>query len=214
MSKSFIRETAKFKAEPSVLIICEDTKSSKLYLDDASVHLRANVHVELNHCGNTDPLGIVTAAIKRQNRFEFIFCVIDRDTHANFSQAVTLAKLNNIHLITSYPCFEFWLLLHFSYSTKPYNRAGKKSPADLLIEDLKKIQGMEDYNKGTTKSPFYYLLEKFPRARINSAKALAEAKENKNFNPSTTLHLIMDFFEELAVPNKSHEKINTLLQHL
>lgn len=214
MSKNFTRDNEKFKPEPSVLVICEDTKSSKSYLDEACYKLRADVHIELSHCGNTDPLGIVKAAIKRKKSFEFVLCVIDRDTHENFFEATALAKQNNIYLVISYPCFEFWLLLHFKYSRKPYNKAGSKSPADLLIADLKKITEMENYEKGSAKLLYSYLSDRLPQARINSAKALAEAKLIDTYNPSTTLDVILDFFSELAVPKKTYVKINELLNKL
>jgi len=66
------------------------------------------------------------------------------------------AKSPKVTVIASYPCFEYWLLLHFGYSRKPYARAGARSPADCLIEDLMKFPGMGDYGKGAKASPFTY----------------------------------------------------------
>lgn len=37
-SKSFERKKPLFKAEPKILVLCEDLKSSKCYLEDAAEH--------------------------------------------------------------------------------------------------------------------------------------------------------------------------------
>jgi len=62
----------------------EDSKSGKNYLDDVKIHLRAQLHVTVTHCGKTDTPGIVTEAIRRSRHFDRVFCVIDRDEHPNF----------------------------------------------------------------------------------------------------------------------------------
>lgn len=52
---SFNRQKSRYKPQPTVLVICEDSKSGKRYLEDASRHFRVNVVVEITHCGKTDP---------------------------------------------------------------------------------------------------------------------------------------------------------------
>jgi len=91
-SNSLKRQKPKFKPQPTVLVICEDSKSGRRYLEDASLHFRVTVLVEITHCGKTDPLNIVKEAISRQGKFDHVFCAIDRDTHETFDEAVNLAK--------------------------------------------------------------------------------------------------------------------------
>jgi RloB-like protein len=135
-SNSYRRAPARFRAQPTILVICEDEKSGRHYLQDASQFFRADVHFEFTHCGHTDPLGIVRAALKRAPRFDSVYCVIDRDSHHHFAEAINLAdKSEKVTVIVSYPCFEYWLLLHFNESRKPYTAAGNKSAADVLIDD-------------------------------------------------------------------------------
>jgi len=201
----FERSKPRFKPQPKVLVICEDTKSGKRYLEDASLYFRVKVSVEIIHCGKTDPKGIVKEAISRQKKFDHIFCAIDRDTHQNFDEALILAKAaEKVDIIVSYPCFEFWLLLHFGYSRKPYAGAGKHSAADLLIKDLCTYPGLENHEKGKDLSIFKLLLGKrFDEARRIAPKVLAEAMVSEEMNPSTRLHELLDFFEKLSLPQEA-----------
>ncbi len=198
----FDRSKPKFKQQPTVLVICEDTKSGKRYLEDASLHFRVKVQVEIMHCGKTDPKGIVAEAINRQGKFDRVFCAIDRDTHKNFDEAQALVKTSKkVELIVSYPCFEFWLLLHFGYCRKPYAAAGKYSPADLLIKELQTHECLQDYDKGKDRNIFELMLKNgFAEARRVAPKVLAEAIASGDMNPSTRLHELLDFFEELSQP--------------
>ena len=198
----FDRAKPRFKQQPTVLIICEDTKSGKIYLEDASQYFRVKVQVEITHCGKTDPKGIVEAAISRQKEFDHVFCAIDRDTHKNFDEALNLAHTSKkVEVIASYPCFEFWLLLHFRNSRKPYTAVGKYSAADLVIKDLRTYPCMKDYDKGQDQNIFKLLLENaFTKARQIAPKVLDEAIASGEMNPSTRLHELIDFFEELSTP--------------
>ena len=140
---------------PTVLILCEDSKSSKDYLEDAKIKFRAQLSVRVLHPGITDPIGIVKAGIRKTRDFERVFCVIDKDEHPSFESALSLARENEkITVIPSYPCFEYWLLLHYLFSRKPYARAGNRSPADCLIDDLKTIPEMSQYAKGSSTTLF------------------------------------------------------------
>lgn len=204
-SASFNRPKSRLKPQPTVLVICEDTKSGKRYLEDASLHFRVTVLVEITHCGKTDPLSIVKEAISRQGKFDHVFCVIDRDTHATFDEALRFAKTSQkLEIIVSYPCFEFWLLLHFGYNRKPYAAAGKHSAADLLIRDLCNHPAFENYDKGKDLSIFKLLLGKqFEDARRIAPNVLTEAIASEEMNPSTKLHELIDFLEKLSSPQQA-----------
>lgn len=200
-TNSFKRQKPKFKPQPTVLVICEDSKSGKRYLEDASQYFRVKVLVEITHCGKTDPKGIAAEAISRQGKFDRVFCAIDRDTHETFGEALNLVKTaKKIEIIASYPCFEFWLLLHFGYNRKPYAAAGKNSAADLLIKALRAHPGLEKYDKGEDMGIFQSLLSQLAEARRIAPKVLAEAIASEQMNPSTQLHELLDFFEKLSLP--------------
>lgn len=197
---SFKRHSPKFRQQPKVLIICEDSVSGKQYLEDAAFHFRADAKVEIAHYGITHPSGIVEEAVSKRKKFDKIFCAIDRDEHDCFDKALLLAKAyDNIHIIASYPCFEFWLILHFGYVRKPFHRTGNRSPGDNVNKHLRSIKGMEQYNKSAKYNAFKLLLgEKFETARKFSPKALKDAEQIGEKNPSTEIHLLIDELEALG----------------
>lgn len=203
-SGSFTRPSSRFKPHPLVLVICEDSKSGKQYLEDAKHFYRVEVKVEVSHCGKTDPKGIVEAGISRQNQFNHVFCVIDRDNHENFDEALALAhKSAKVCVIASYPCFEFWYLLHFRKTRKAYSSVGERSAGARLVSDLKKIPEFADYTKGNMEGIFSMLLGKpFEFARKTAPQVYAEALAEDEMNPSTALHKLIDFFEYLSEPQK------------
>ncbi|OYQ20688.1 hypothetical protein B7L09_11660 [Pseudomonas mandelii] len=198
----FDRKAPRFKPQPKVLILCEDSQSGKRYLEDAAFHFRANAQVEVAHCGVTHPSGIVERAIARQRDFDKVFCALDRDTHLCFDRAVDLAKPHpKIKVIASFPCFEFWLLLHFGYNRKPFAAAGGKSPGELVTKSLRGQPLMENYEKGKNVSHFDLLLgEPFQRARSLAPKIIEDVAISGEPNPSTEIHLLMDEFETLSKP--------------
>ncbi|HEY4072546.1 MAG TPA: RloB family protein [Herbaspirillum sp.] len=198
-AKSFERRKPQFKPRPTVLVVCEDSKSAKRYLEDATYHFRVNVTVEISHCGRTDPKGIVANAIERSAKFDQVFCAIDRDTHESFEEAIAMADaVEKVTVIASYPCFEFWYLLHFGYSRKPYRTAGNESAGDRLGADLRACKGMERYDKGTKKSVFDLLFERLPDAHDAASRVFQNAVDTKEMNPSTQVHTLIKFFEDLS----------------
>ena len=206
-ANSFSRNKPCFKAQPQVLVLCEDSKSSRRYLDDANAHFRSFASVEISHCGKTDPIGIVREAIAAcTKKYEFAYCVIDRDTHPSFDDAVRLANQNSdkVELVTSYPCYEFWLLLHFGKTRKPFSRAGKFSAGDLVVKDLIAAHPiMNGYEKGGSAGLFEVLLDRFPSAKKWSEEIQAEAESDGEMNPSTRLHILIDRLHDLGKPMKA-----------
>ena len=167
------------------------------------MHFRVHVKVEITHIGKTDPKGIVAAAIERTKQYDKVFCAIDRDTHETFDEALRMSANNEkVVVVPSYPCFEFWYLLHFGYTRKAYTSIGGASAGDRLVSDLKAKEGMKDYAKGGEKGMFELLLPNFVVARRHSSRALADAQRDGEVNPSTTMHELMDFFESLSAPQQ------------
>ena len=199
----FDRTEPSFKPQSRVLVICEDTKSSKNYLQDAAVYFRAHAEVEIYHCGKNDPKGIVEVAVKRQRNFDHVYCVIDRDDDKKFDAALNQAVANaKVTVIASYPCYEYWLLLHFGKTRKAYVGVGNHSSGDLLVKDLCKKEGMGGYDKGASRNLFDDLLLRLPGARKFAKETLAEALADNGLNPSTRLHELIDLFEVLGTPQR------------
>lgn len=201
-SESFRRRGARFKPQPRVLVLCEDSKSALNYLQDAARHFRSHAVVKVAHCGRTDPIGIVEEAIGSRHNFEVIYCVIDRDSHESFDQALLRARAfgESIKVVPSYPCYEFWLLLHFRFTRAPITAVGTQSSGARMMAVLRSEAGMDDYEKGSSRSIFDHLLDLLPLARDNAARALVATLVEQEMNPSTELHELIAVLERLGLP--------------
>ena len=204
-SSSFAREKGRFKTQRRVLVLCEDSKSCLTYLEDAARFFRSFAVVEVAHCGRTDPKGIVEEAIRRRGSFEDVYCVIDEDAHESFGAALKAAANAKppIDVVASYPCYEFWLLLHFRRTRSPCRSAGKHSAGARMVKLLGAEMGMAHYNKGTSERLFESLLGRLPDARARSAAVLQEALQDGAMNPSTSIHTLIEVFERLGNPEPS-----------
>ena len=123
-----------FKISKRLLILCEDKKSSLLYLDSFKKDERlkrdlSSVDVEIYQPSDFSPLGLVKEAKRRKlkakrerNKFDEVWVVFDRDGHANVPQAIDMAVSNQVNVAISIVCFEYWVLLHFEKTTKPFNK--------------------------------------------------------------------------------------------
>jgi len=200
---SLARKKASRKAYDRVLIVCEDGKSSPAYLKDLCAHFRlntANVEICGDECGSA-PISVVNFAktkARQDGDFDRVFCVIDVDSHGSLAKAKDKARRSRpkIELIITNPCFEFWLLLHFQYSTKPYGPSGKHSPCDCVIKDLRQQVNFENYEKGQ-RGIFGSSQDKLLDA-VNHAKRLSEHNQRAaTDNPSTGMHKLISYLQHL-----------------
>ena len=124
-----------------------------------------------------------------------MYCVFDRDSHPQFDEASKTARDRGFKLARSWPCFEFWLLLHFEYVRAPYARKGKASPCDACIRDLRKH--LPNYSKGdeSTFDDLWHLLEK---AIGNARNAAADAEATDERDPSTEVHELVERLRALS----------------
>jgi len=194
-----------------VLIVCEGEKTEPLYFNELvdyyEIH-SANVRVS-GDCGS-DPLSVVNHGIKlyederrvESGTFDRVYCVFDRDTHPNYQQA--LDKLASVKpkavffAANSVPCFEYWLLLHFIYTTAPYSAVGGVSSGAAVLKELKKY--WPEYTKaavGIFLASLKISNDGLGYAKENAKRALIEAKKNHTDNPSTTVYLLVDYLQQI-----------------
>jgi RloB-like protein len=147
-------------------------------------------------CGAADRLSIVRFAerLNREGGYNRIYCVFDRDGHSNFSQAMELIRQLDYQPIVSLPCFEIWVLLHFVYSTAPYNSAGNQSACDLVVREVRRhFAGYAKGHRG-----IYGNLESKMDDAVMHAKRLAKHNISTNsYNPSTAMHELVDYLRKL-----------------
>lgn len=202
--KSFRRSAASRDPYDRVLIVCEGQKTEPAYFKELRKYFRlnpVNVVIADRGCG-LDPKRLVEYAIEEFNKsrdFDHVYCVFDRDKHPSFDEALnkirsTTLKKATIRAITSTPCFELWLLLHFKYTTRPFGSAGNDSNCALVVSDLK--NHIPNYEKGNS-NIFSTVSDKLDTA-VKNAKQLAEYhKTSGTSNPSTDVYLLVEYLESL-----------------
>ena len=89
-----------------------------------------------------------------------------------------LAKLKNVKVIVSNPCLEYWLLLHFEYTAKPFNDC--KEVNQLLKKHLKDYDKSEKY---FVKNDIYKKIKGNQPTAVKNAKKLGEF-DIENFDSS------------------------------
>ena len=137
------------------------------------------------------------------------FCVIDRDTHADFESGCKLIEAipsqcgsgyitKGVELILSVPCFEFWLLCHFLKTRMPFIRTQQKSPCDNVIDELRKIPSFKDYDrksKGIFEGQWNELVGHYEKAVSNAEYTLSEYEKEGEINPSTNVHHLTEYLQ-------------------
>ncbi|PZO79829.1 MAG: hypothetical protein DI626_11470, partial [Micavibrio aeruginosavorus] len=132
-----------------------------------------------------------------KDTFDRIYCVIDKDGHKDYDRTLAVAKTNpapngkSLHIISSIPCFEYWVLLHYTYTTKHLKNCA------AVIKELRNIPELKKYDKKS--SDFSRNLHKIIGGRIDTAmshakRSLKEAADTGTDNPSTHIHILIEDF--------------------
>lgn len=196
---------------PRYLIVCEGTKTEPNYLREMIQVLGKNPKlIVLEPNNGTSPSSIVSHAKTIYDRetddcYDRVYCVFDRDQHEDFASALSeVKKFNDQALpfvaITSNPCFEFWILLHFHYTSKAYRISGARSVGDQALTDLKKIPEFSKYSKGL--NGVYQMLgeNRLEDAKTNAVRLREEMFGHSNgqfdANPWTNFDVLIQAIQD------------------
>jgi RloB-like protein len=203
---SLERRKAKRASYDRVLIVCEGEKTEPNYFNELIDYYKlntANVAID-GKCGSS-PRNVFERALELWNRedrkgdsFDRVYCVFDKDNHESYDETlnrISRAKPRNVFCsAVSVPCFEYWILLHFNYSTRPYAATHSASVGDQVFKELKGL--MPTYEKGC-KGIFSLLNDQVEFAKKNAERALANADKNHTDNPSTQIHKLIHYLQNL-----------------
>jgi hypothetical protein len=191
------------KVLPKILIIADDEKSIILYLKGFNKENRVRNLEFSKEGGGLDQLSLAEKAKDKITDYDCIFCIFDQDAshksdshYKKYVAALSLLEAcDNIEAITSIPCYEIWLLLHFKFTDKPCGNTENKSICDKVISELKKCDGMQDYDKAD-KNIYQKTGRLYLDNAIRHAELLEESNERGNTNnPSTNIHLLMEYLQ-------------------
>ena len=200
-ARGLARRRARRKTYPRILIVCEGKKTEPNYFNGLKDDLRLNsANIEITRGSNSSPTSVVAFARKRYEKqekadfpFDKVFCVFDKNSHTDYQQAltqITAMKPNNVfRAITSVPAFEYFLLLHYEFTTSHFT-------SKQVLSALKKY--IPKYRKGN-KNIFNDVREGLETAKTNAEKSMIDAAKNGTDNPSTNAHKLVEFMQ--AMPN-------------
>ena len=198
-----------------ILIVCEGEKTERLYLNKLrSEYGVPTAQVRVCNEGGSAPISVVEYAeeeLKKDADFEHIFLVFDRDAHSSYQNALDKVeglkkkgnlKSKNIESITSIPCFEIWLLLHVSDSSKPYGKGVPETPPGKeVIKDLCKYPVFANYKKSNV--DFFDAIKKetnnaIVRARRQVDQARKAGAPLHHEDSSSRFFLIVETLQNIA----------------
>lgn len=197
---------------PRLLIVSEGSKTEPLYFQEVCDHhqLRTSrVRVAPGEQGSSPDCVVAFAeklfqedACLGGDSYDRVYCVIDRDKHATFDAAikqigVLRAAGKPFIAVPSYPCFEYWLLLHFGYTRQSFHSSGKRSICENVIRELRKQPEFSGYAKA--QKGIYGRLRALTATAIqNARRAEEDASQTGNLNPSTHVYRLMQALQQLA----------------
>ncbi len=206
--KDLKRELAKKQPYKKILIVCEGEKTEPHYFREVVDHYELHTaNVSISGKGGSAPKSVMEhgfalfAAEKEsnpKNPFDHVYFVFDRDQHETYDEAMNTIQAqrpkNTFFAINSVPSFEFWLLLHFECTTQPFKTNGKTSSGKAVLKALK--VHMPRYEKGH-KNTFATLLPHLDTAKTHAKQVTAHAKKNNTDNPSTKIHELIEFMQNM-----------------
>ncbi|ABE35647.1 rloB-like family protein [Paraburkholderia xenovorans LB400] len=207
-AKHLARKKAKRETYDRILIVSEGEKTEVLYFEEIRKYYKlATTHVKVCHSEyGTTPLQVVEFALdlcEETREWEKVFCVIDRDDHPGYEDALNKAKAHDkklrnelkqpieVRAIPSNPSFELWLVLHFEGVERNIHR---DEVLRLLCDRF--IPGYEKGRKGI----FEVTRTRLETAYTNAAriKARQERQDLPGMgNPSTCVDELVKVLCEL-----------------
>lgn len=208
-------------AGDSFLIVTEGTVSEPIYFELLRESLQlSNVTVKVMPGKASDPRHVIQSAadevkalaqrVKRKEiavteleRFDHVWAVIDTDVAVRkdfWNDVIQKARDLKVKLAHSTPCFEYWLLLHLTMTTR-----GNLMDGDAAKRAFRHELG-DDYstNRHVTERVFADLLPKWPIAFTHAQKVRQyneSARTPSPANPSTEIDLLAGALNDSASPH-------------
>lgn len=185
-----------------VLIVCEGEVTEVTYFRSLRNEFAKQVNIEVIKGNGNDPKSILATAKRAYESspttYEQIFCVFDKDSHPHYQQVIKeieqLCRNNMpIRAIHSAPCFEYWFLLHFEYTSSQFQRTEKKSAGDNCVKRLKKHIKSYDKTRLTMKEIFPQLYKKLDTAIKNAKRLQKDGKEHGFNDPYTNVNELIEY---------------------
>ena len=189
-----------------VLIVTEGSKTEPAYFEEIKDYYDlSGANVVIDGRSGTNPINVVEYGEHLYGRemaagipFDRVYFVFDKDRHAKYKEALNriahLSPGETFYAANSVPCFEYWLLLHFAYTTSPFQPREGQSSSAAVVQELKKH--MPNYRK-SMEGVFGFLRDRLETAKENASKSLKTAMETGTDNPSTRVHELVHYLQNI-----------------
>jgi RloB-like protein len=193
------RKLARAKATraglPAILIVCEGRETEPNYIEGLCEHLNVNRAAVRIVRGSevTDSVGLVRRAqrlFKSDGIYDLVYVVCDGDANElAAATAVATATLRNaegrrttVQVIASCPSIEYWLLLHFEYSARPFRNAAE------VTDELRRH--ITDYGKND-RDIFTKVGAGLDLACARAEQVLLDVARARSHRPGSAMHLLV-----------------------
>lgn len=182
------------KERESLWVICEG-KSEQNYLE--SLYPK-----KFRFCFSKG-LSAIKSKIAEESEVKHIFVLLDGDIHRdadiiNFRDYCK--SYSNATVIVNSPCFEYWLILHFEYTTRSFvgNNQGKTKDNECE-KYLKKILNKHSltYKKGEIEANLLEKLKELQSQAIAKAKKTSNDKEKSDVGSYSEMYKLFEVLETL-----------------
>lgn len=191
-----------------ILIFCEGIVTEPQYFDDfRREEHNALVDVIIDDEGGSPKTLVERAAAQKKKaekeairfaddnlKYDEVWCVYDVDEHHKLPDAYQQARDNGIELAISNPCFELWVLLHFS-------------DQNAHIEREKLAALVRKHIRGYVKRvPFAMLRAGYEDAvkRASALKKRCVENGNESGNPSTEVYRLTERIRALSRETRAY----------
>ncbi|MBD5167664.1 MAG: RloB domain-containing protein [Helicobacter sp.] len=200
------RDSKNLSPKQVILIVCEGEKTEKNYFETLKKQLNlTNANVLIDPNSDSTPSSVVGYTEQKleqdPNEYDEVYCVFDRDTHKDFDRALDMAtnfnraKNTTIETIVSDPCFEYWILLHFTKTSKIFGGSGGSPCKELQQEKVFK-KNMKNYTKDYN---FEKIIEKYLATAIKNANEINSQNEAQRQTPYTQIVHLVERLQKLAM---------------
>lgn len=200
------RDSKNLLPKQVILIVCEGEKTEKNYFETLKKQLNlTNANILIDPDSDSTPSSVVRYAKQKlkqnPNEYDEVYCVFDRDTHKDFDRALDMAtnfnraKNTTIETIVSDPCFEYWILLHFTQTSRCFGQSGG-SPCKEVQEERIFKEKMKNYTKNYN---FEEIIETDLKTAIKNANKVNSQNEAQRQSPYTQVVHLVERLQKLAM---------------
>ena len=191
-------------------MFCEGEKTEPLYIKGYISHYHSDKRsiILVEDTSKNTPVQLVDVAIEAKKQGgpgDVVWVVFDRESESKYphdlhAKARKKADNNGIEIAFSNICFEFWILLHFEYTSGSYNSYDDLIKRSRLVKHLNGL-GIKNYDKSLPVL-FDKVKDLVPTGKMNAERLKQQANQEAQVGKSQPHHLnpyvdIHEMFEDM-----------------